>query len=198
MSSSTRSIFEEEALVGAVAEKARRLDRRVQAHLLGAGEYPRVKASCTIGSPPEIVRPPPRRAAPARNRQAGRAPARPRRRCRPSGARCRGCGSRCSAAGSPTRTARRAGPARRSATTSRRSGHSRRRLRSSRAFVFIGRVGRKPDAEIVPAAGPPVPSCTIACTASAQIWPWKVRLITSAAAPASAGRSSPHSPTRGS
>ena len=131
MSSRTRSRSDREAVVGAVAEKARRLDRRVQAHAaLAPARIRRVKASCTIGSPPEIVRPP------SSARSAGaKSPSRsmhllaPRRRCRPSDARYRGCGSRCSAAGSPTGTARCAGRARRSATTSRRNGRSRTRPR---------------------------------------------------------------------
>ena len=45
-------------------------------------------------------------------------------------------------------------------------------------LAFVRRVGRDADAQIVPAAGSRLPTSDIASCPS-QIWPWKVRLITS-------------------
>ena len=120
----------QELLVGAIAEKARRFDRRVKAHLLGGGQYsPRKRElhhRLAAGDRQAAIER-------AQRRRKVRKPidhllAR-KRRCRPSDARYRDCGSTSSEAGSRTRTGPPAGRVRRSATTSRRNGRSRTRLR---------------------------------------------------------------------
>ena len=114
-----------------------------------------------------------------RTPRAGRAPARPRRRCRPSGARYPDCGSRCSASRQPDRnsTTRQPGPvvARR---RSRRSGRSRRRLprRADPPHPARRATARRADRGGCRLEGAGLrPSRAL----DAQIWPWNVRLITS-------------------